>query len=291
MFNHIKKCNDGNNYNFKNIKVIKIKKKNNYYILGGDFDMKNSEYNIVNRIVILVIIVIIGIMVLLSSRDRLINVFSPKKELPIYSVKREDKKISLTIDAAWGDDSTLDILDILDKYNVRATFFLVGFWVDKYPNQVAEIDKRGHEIGNHSTTHPNMSTLSQEQIIKELSVTDKKISDITKKKPNLFRPPFGDYNDSLINVAKDLGYYTIQWDIDSLDWKELGIEPVIDKVLKNVSNGSIILFHNNAKYIKEYLPIIIERLQNKGFDIVPVSELIYKYNFQMDNSGRQIYLK
>lgn len=253
--------------------------------------MKNSEYNIVIRICILVIIVFIGIIVLLFSRDKFINVFSPKKELPIYSVEREDKKISLTIDAAWGDESTLDILDILDKYNVRATFFLVGFWVDKYPNQVVEIDKRGHEIGNHSTTHPNMSTLSKEQIVKELSITEKKISDITKKKPNLFRPPFGDYNDSLINVAKDLGYYTIQWDIDSLDWKELGIEPVIDKVLKNVSSGSIILFHNNAQYIKEYLPIIIERLQNKGFDIVPVSELIYKENFQMDNSGRQIYLK
>ena len=253
--------------------------------------MKNSEYNIVIRICILVIIVFIAITVMILSRDRLINVFSPKKELPIYSVEREDKKVSITIDAAWGDESTLGILDILDKYNVRATFFLVGFWVDKHPNQVAEIDKRGHEIGNHSTTHPNMSTLSQEQIIKELTVTEKKISDITKKKPNLFRPPFGDYNDSLINVAKDLGYYTIQWDIDSLDWKELGIEPVVDKVLKNVSSGSIILFHNNAKYIKEYLPIIIEGLQEKGFDIVPVSELIYKDNFQMDNSGRQIYLK
>ena len=253
--------------------------------------MKNSKNDILIRICILVIIVSIAVTTMLFSRDRLINVFSPKKQLPIYSVEREDKKISITIDAAWGDESTLSILDTLDKYNVRATFFLVGSWVDKYPNQVVEIDKRGHEIGNHSTTHPKMSTLSNEQIIKELTVTEKKISDITKKKPNLFRPPFGDYNDSLINVAKDLGYYTIQWDIDSLDWRELGIEPVVDKVLKNVSSGSIILFHNNAKYIKEYLPIIIERLQDKGFDIVPVSELIYKDNFQMDNSGRQIYLK
>ena len=106
----------------------------------------------------------------------------------------------------------------------------------------------------------------------------------------MFRPPFGEYNDTIIQTATQLGYYTIQWDVDSLDWKELGVEPVIDKVLKETTNGSIILFHNNAKYIKEYLPVILQRLQEKGFEIVPVSQLIYKDNFRMDNSGRQIYM-
>ena len=253
--------------------------------------MKNSKYSFVIRISIVFITVFIGMIVLFLSKNEFVSAFIPKKELPIYSVERADKKISITIDAAWGDEFTLDILDTLDKYKIKATFFLVGFWVDKYPHQVAEINKRGHEIGNHSTTHPNLPNLSSEKMAEELTITEKKISDITNKKTNLFRPPFGDYNDTLINVARDLGYYTIQWDIDSLDWKELGVEPVIDKVVKNVSNGSIILFHNNAKYIKEYLPIIIERLQEKGYEIVPVSELIYKDNFQMDNSGRQIYLK
>jgi peptidoglycan/xylan/chitin deacetylase (PgdA/CDA1 family) len=136
-----------------------------------------------------------------------------------------------------------------------------------------------------------MTKLSREQIASELTITDKKIFELTNKKPILFRPPFGAYNDNVIQVARELGYYTIQWDIDSLDWKEFGVEPVVDRVIKNVNSGSIVLFHNNAKYIKEYLPIVIERLQSKGFEIVPISELIYKDNFEMDNNGRQIYLK
>ncbi len=182
----------------------------------------------------------------------------------------------------------MDILNTLDKYNVKATFFLVGFWVDKYPHQVEEIFKRGHEIGNHSTTHPHMSQLSREKIAEELSMTDKKITEITNVKPRVFRAPFGDYNDLLIQTARDLEYNTIQWDIDSLDWKELGVEPVIDRVVKNAADGSIILFHNNAKYIKEYLPVIIQTLQEKGFKMVTVSELIHKNNFEIDNNGRQI---
>ena len=253
--------------------------------------MLYRKYSILIRVTI-VGLILFALLVTLTLNDfSAMSVFSKTKELPIYSVEREDKKISITIDAAWGDEFTLDILDILDKYNVKATFFLVGFWVDKYPNQIEEIHRRGHEIGNHSTTHPKMSTLSKTQIEEEIGVTDKKITEIINTKPTVFRPPFGDYNDLLIQTAKELGYYTIQWDIDSLDWKELGVEPVIDKVVKNVSPGSIVLFHNNARYIKEYLPVIIQRLQDKGYEIVPVSELVLKQNFEMDNNGRQIQKK
>lgn len=249
------------------------------------------RYNLIIRVGMVIIIFLLISMILIMNNGGIKEVFLNTKELPIYSVERNDKKISISFDAAWGDEFTNDILDTLDKYNVKSTFFLVGFWVDKYPHRVEEIYKRGHEIGNHSSTHPNMSQLSREQIIEELQITEDKIVSITNKKPILFRPPFGDYDDLLIQTAKELGYYTIQWDIDSLDWKELGVEPVIDKVVKNVTDGSIVLFHNNAKYIREYLPIIIERLQEKGYEIVPISELIYKDNFQMDNRGRQIYLK
>ncbi|WFA09899.1 polysaccharide deacetylase family sporulation protein PdaB [Tissierella sp. Yu-01] len=249
------------------------------------------RYNLIIRVGMVIIILLLISMILIMNNGGILEVFLTTKELPIYSVERNDKKISISFDAAWGDEFTNDILDTLDKYNVKSTFFLVGFWVDKYPHRVEEIHKRGHEIGNHSSTHPNMSQLSREQIIEELKVTEDKIISITNEKPILFRPPFGDYDDLLIKTAQELGYYTIQWDIDSLDWKELGVEPVIDKVVKNVTDGSIVLFHNNAKYIREYLPIIIERLQEKGYEIVPISELIYKDNFEMDNRGRQIYLK
>lgn len=255
--------------------------------------MKRHNYsNMGIRLGIITIVFFIGVIVILVSNSKnALTAMAPIKELPIYSVGRDDQKIAISFDAAWGDEFTPHILDTLDKYNVKSTFFLVGFWVDKYPEQVKEIVKRGHEIGNHSSTHPNMTTLSKDQMIKEINATDEKIFKLTNVKPNLFRPPFGAYNDSVIQVMKELDYYTIQWDIDSLDWKELGVEPVVDKVVKGVSSGSIVLFHNNAKYIKEYLPIVIERLQSKGYEIVPISELIYKDNFKMDNTGRQILLK
>lgn len=255
--------------------------------------MKRHNYNHMGiRLGIITIVFFIGVIIIFASNNKsALTAMASTKELPIYSVGRDDQKIAISFDAAWGDEFTPHILDTLDKYNVKSTFFLVGFWVDKYPEQVLEIAKRGHEIGNHSSTHPNMTTLSKEQMIKEINTTDEKIFKLTNIKPNLFRPPFGAYNDSLIQVMRELDYYTIQWDIDSLDWKELGVEPVVDKVVKGVSSGSIVLFHNNAKYIKEYLPIVIERLQSKGFEIVPISELIYKNNFKMDNTGRQIYLK
>lgn len=244
------------------------------------------------RVLIVIFLVMISIIYTgIKTNTNIAEVFSYKKELPIYSVETEEKKIAISFDAAWGDDYTLEILDILDKYDIKSTFFLVGFWVDKYPKHVKEIYNRGHDVGNHSTNHPYMTKLSDEEIIKELNITGDKIEKIIDDKPTLFRPPFGDYNDRLINVCRDNGYYVIQWDVDSLDWKEMGVQPVVDRVTRNVRNGSIVLFHNNAKYVLEYLPIIIERLQSEGYEIVPISQLIYKDNFYMDNTGRQIQNK
>ncbi len=250
---------------------------------------KSYHYYLVYRIIMVLLLLVISILIINKNKNyNLVNAFSLTKELPIYSVQRDDKKIAISFDAAYGDEYTLDILDTLDKYDVKSTFFLVKFWVDKFPNQVVEIYKRGHEIGNHSATHPNMSTLSKEEMIQELNSTGEAIYELTGEKPFLFRPPYGDYNDTLIKTCREIEYYPIQWDIDSLDWKELGVQPVVDTVVRNINSGSIVLFHNNAKYISEYLPIVIERLQENGFEIVPISELIYYDNYKMDNSGRQI---
>lgn len=239
-------------------------------------------------IVLCTVIALGGLMFYTNFKNEsIIGVFSNQKRLPIYSVGTEEKKIAISFDAAWGDEFTDDILDTLDKYNVKTTFFLVGFWVDKYPDMVKKIHDRGHEIGNHSTTHPHMSKLTKDQIINELKTTGDKIAAITGKEPVVFRPPFGDYNNLLIETAEELNYYTIQWDVDSLDWKEMGVQPVVDRVTRNVKKGSIVLFHNNAKYVSEYLPLILEKLQEQGYEIVPVSDLIYKENYTIDNTGKQ----
>jgi len=212
------------------------------------------------------------------------------RELPIYCVETDEKKVALSFDAAWGNEDTRQILDILKKHSVHVTFFMTGGWVEKYPDDVKAIHDAGHDLGNHSENHKNMSQLSDDEKTKELMTVHEKVKELTGVDMNLFRPPYGDYDDAVILNAKEKGYYTIQWDVDSLDWKDYGVDSIIDTVVnhKNLGNGSIILCHNGAKYTKEALEAMIVGLKEKGYEIVPVSELIYREDYHMDVTGRQI---
>lgn len=213
------------------------------------------------------------------------------KELPIYCVdKGDEKKISLSFDAAWGNDDTAKILEILKKHNVRVTFFMTGGWVEKYPDDVKAIAEAGHDLGNHSENHKQMSKLSAEQCKEEIMKPHEKVKQLTGKDMILFRPPYGDYNDNLINVCREINYYPIQWDVDSLDWKDYDAATIIKKVTehKNLRNGSIILCHNGAKHTAEALDVMIQTLKDKGFELVPISELILKDGYTMNHEGRQV---
>lgn len=207
--------------------------------------------------------------------------------VPIYSVQREEKVISISFDCAWGVEHTDEILNALRIGNVKATWFMVEFWAEKYPEYVKKIDEAGHEIGTHSSTHSYMSKQNSEEIKLELASSAKAISDVTGKEVELFRPPYGDYDDELIKTASELGFYTIQWDNDSLDWKDLSASDIAMRVINNASAGSIILMHNNGLHTAEAVPIIIETLKNRGYKFVPIGELIYKENYTVDANGRQ----
>ena len=202
-----------------------------------------------------------------------------------------DKKyVSLSFDAAWGADDTIHILDTLDKFNVKVTFFMTGGWVNEYPDMVKEIYSRGHDLGNHSQNHKKMSELNTTEQKQELqSVTDK-VKELTGYDMFLFRPPYGDYNSTLINTAYSLNYYPIQWSVDSLDWKDYGVDNIIKTVTthKALDNGAIILMHNGAKYTAQALESVITNLQNQGYTLVPISELIIRNNFHMDANGMQV---
>ncbi len=209
------------------------------------------------------------------------------RSLPVYSVETQEKKISISFDCAWGTEYTDELLDVLERENVRATFFMVEFWTEKYPEYVKKIDEKGHEIGTHSATHSYMSKLSEEEIRQELTSSSQAIEEVTGKKTQLFRPPYGDYDDLLIDTAKSMGLYSIQWDVDSLDWKDLSANDIAMRVINRVQNGSIILCHNNGLHTAEALPVILDTLKNKGYEFVPVGELIYKENYTIDVNGRQ----
>lgn len=212
-----------------------------------------------------------------------------EKKLPIYSVDIPEKKMSISFDAAWGADDTDTLLQILKDNDVIATFFLCGTWVDKYPEEVKKLAAHGHDIANHGNTHAHGAKLDLEGNKKEIQGCHDKIKAVVGTDANLFRPPYGEYNNTVITAAEELNYYTVQWDIDSHDWMAKGVEYEINRVLnhKDLQNGSIVLFHNDAKFTPQTLDPIIKGLKEKGFELVPISQLIHKENFEMDHAGRQ----
>ena len=212
------------------------------------------------------------------------------RELPIYCVETKEKVVAISFDAAWGNEDTDQILEILEKNDVKATFFMTGGWVENYPEDVKKIYEAGHVLANHSENHKNMSQLSRESCQDELMKVHNKVKELTGYEMYLFRPPYGDYDNEVICKASECGYYTIQWSIDSLDWKNYGADDIIERVCghKALKPGAIILCHNGADYTAQALDTLLKQIKEKGYRFVPVSELIYKDNFYMKADGTQV---
>ena len=221
------------------------------------------------------------------SSPAIVGVSASNRSLPVYSVERDDKVVALSFDAAWGNEDTQTLIDILSRYDVHTTFFVVGDWVEKYPESVKALSEAGHEVMNHSSSHAHFSSLSTEQITADIGACNDKIAAVTGAKPTLFRCPYGEYDDHVIQAVESMGMTAVQWDVDSLDWKGISAQEIQQRVLKNVRSGSIILFHNAAEHTPEALPGIIEALQADGYTIVPVSQILLQGDTYQDNTGRQ----
>ncbi|OQB21055.1 MAG: Peptidoglycan-N-acetylglucosamine deacetylase [Firmicutes bacterium ADurb.Bin182] len=261
-----------------------------------------KKRTLITAAAIIVCVILAVILVIALSKDRQKPTFSidaveeyelsvmagRQRELPVYSVQRDDKKIALTIDAAWEDDKTPFILEELDRQDVKATFYLCGFWAKKYPDNVKAIHAAGHELGNHSMTHPHMNSLSKKQIQKELIDFDDLLEKLIGKRSATFRAPYGEYNDTVITATRELGYTPVQWSIDTIDWRaERSAETILNSVISKLEPGCIILCHNNGYQIKEYLPGLISAAKEQGYEFVPVSELLLDGNTMIDVNGVQ----
>lgn len=248
------------------------------------------QIGILKLIVILAFFILLGV-IFLQNKEAVRALVGEHYEdsLPIYSVDREEKVVSITFDAAWGDEDLEDILKILEKHNCKATFFVTGDWASRYPEAVKKINNNGHDLGNHGANHKQMTALGRTEMIQEIEGCHSIIKTMTGIDMELFRAPYGDYNESVVLTAKAKNYYTIQWDVDSLDWKEYGKEAIIKRVCenKNLQNGSIILLHNGSKYTSEALDSLLDKLEQMGYSFLPVSELIYRDKFTIDHTGRQ----
>lgn len=217
----------------------------------------------------------------------LVGVAASKRDLPVYCVQRDDKLVAISFDAAWGNEDTQRLIDILDGYGVRTTFFVVGDWVERYPESVQALHEAGHEVMNHSSSHAHFSSLSSREIVSDITACNKKIEALTGVSPTLFRCPYGEYDDHVIQAVRSLGMTAVQWDVDSLDWKGISAQEIERRVLDRVQAGSIVLFHNAAENTPDALPGIIEALLGNGYRIVPVSELLLSGDYYIDSSGRQ----
>lgn len=208
-------------------------------------------------------------------------------KLPIYSVETDKRLVSLGINCAWDNADIPTLLGILDSYNIKATFFVVGDWCDKYPDSVKAIYDAGHEIGSHSDTHADMVKLDRAGMAREIQDSADKIQAVTGKRPDLFRPPSGSYNNTVVSVIEEEGFFPIQWDLDSIDYKNPSAATMQARILKKLRSGSIMLFHSGTKNTPGALPGIIDAVLEKGYRFVPVGELIYKGDYTVDFEGRQ----
>ena len=238
----------------------------------------------------IVSILTVSVLVALAllGPNKSIQVSTTERLLPIYNVKTEKKNIAFTMNCAWNADDIDKILEVLKENNVQITFFMVGTWVDKYPEAVKKISDAGHEIGSHSNTHPHVNNLSLEKNKEEIYQSVSKIEKITGKKVELYRTPYGEYNNIVIKSIQEAGYYPIHWNLDTLDYNGLTGNEMWNRIKNKLENGSIILSHNGTKNTADSLDMLLKNIKSKGYEIVKVSDLIYKDNYSINNNGTQI---
>ena len=255
------------------------------FIMFLVFNKQKIYTYLVSIITVVLLFCIAG--TLTGNKESIATASTNERLLPIYKVNTEEKKVALTMNCAWNADDIDKILEILEQNNVKITFFMVGDWIEKYPEAVKKIYEAGHEIGSHSDTHPHVNNLSYEQNIEEIEKSNDKIESITGNRTNLYRTPYGEYNSTVIKAARDNGYYTIQWSLDTLDYTGITGEEMWNRIKDKIGAGDIILMHNGTEHTADSLDMLIKQIQGKNLEIVKISELIYKENYTIDINGTQ----
>lgn len=253
------------------------------------FFVFNKQKIIAYGVTLLTVIFLFVVATKIDGSKKAVETYSENTRLlPVYQVKTEEKKVAFTMNCAWNADDIDSILETLKNNDVKITFFVVGSWVDKYPEAVKKMSEAGHEIANHSDNHEHVNNLSYEENVLEIENANKKIENITKVRNKIYRPPYGEYNNTVIKAANDKGYIPIQWSADTLDYTGITGEEMWNRIENKIEPGAIILSHNGTKHTADSLDMLIKNIKQKGYEIVPVSELIYKENYKIDINGTQI---
>ena len=218
------------------------------------------------------------------------TVSADDRMIPIYNVDKSTNEIAITFNCAMSGDID-KILDTLNSYDVKCTFFLLGSWAESHTDEVKTIFDAGHEIGNHSYSHNDMPSMDYENIMLDIQKCNETVRNITGHSPTLFRAPSGAYDNKTISAAEELGMKTIQWDVDSVDWKNITAQEIVDRVKTKTASGSIIQLHSGTEHTAEALPQILDYLTENGFIPVAVGELIYQSDYKIDINGTQMQIQ
>lgn len=249
---------------------------------------KQKIYTYVVSLVTVVFLFCVASSLNQSNQNTVQTSATNQKRLPIYNVETNENKVALTMNCAWNADDIDSILETLKNNDTQITFFMVGDWIEKFPDAVKKISEAGHEIASHSDTHPHVNNLSYEENIEEIKKSNEKIEKITGSRTNIYRPPYGEYNNTVIKAAEDKGYYCIQWNLDTLDYTGLTGDEMWNRLKDKLKSGDIILTHNGTEHTADSLEQIIKNIKAKGLKLVKVSDLIYKDGYTINNNGTQI---
>lgn len=215
---------------------------------------------------------------------------SEEGKFPIECVACKEKKVALSFEVKGTDKDVEEILSILDKEKIRATFFVTGDWVKQYPEAVQVISQSGSDIGNSGENYQKMNEMSSGNCIEEVLGLHKQVRELTGTEMKLFRAPYGDYSETLIHSLDSLGYYPIEGNIDSLDWKDYGKDAIVNEICNNedLKEGSIIKLHTGTKFTGKALNAVIDTLQKKGYQLVRVSDIVLSDGYIVNSDGCQI---
>ena len=241
------------------------------------------------RTAVIVLAVLVGAGIIIMAVMSSFKVAADDRKLPIYAVDRADNKVAVTFDCAWGNSNTDLLLGLLKDADVKATFYVTGEFCDKYPEDVKKMYDAGHEIGNHSNTHPHVEGININTLIEDTRECSRKIKMITGEEPKTYRAPYGEYDNNVVSTIEGMGLKIIQWSVDSIDWQEPDPDTITKRIMDGTVSGSILLFHNDLENTAQALSEILMGLRQKGFSFAKVSDLIYYDNYHIDSRGIQIY--
>lgn len=253
--------------------------------------MKILSVKLKSIVITALVIIAVALGIFFTASKLSDAVSAEARMIPIYNVDTTENKVAVTFNCAVGNSDIDSILTTLDKYNIKATFFLLGSWADDYIDDVQKIYDAGHELGNHSYSHNDMPSMSYEDIILDIQKCNETVRNITGHSPTLFRAPSGSYDNKTISAAEELGMMTIQWDVDSIDWKNISAEEIFERVKSKIKSGSIIQLHTGTEHTAQALPQILDYIIANGFTAVTVGELIYTSDYKIDRNGTQIKIK